>query len=66
MTDNARCSKCRRPLIYEDELESNICDGCADIAIERSIQARDWSDYHDGEPCPEVELTPFRKPAGST
>ena len=44
-----RCRRCKFPLIYEDELDYGLCEGCLDEAYERSQEAREWAYYHPGD-----------------
>ena len=47
------CPQCGNP-VYEDD--SDYCELCEEIAIERSQKRAEWDHFHDGEPCPEIEL----------
>lgn len=56
----ADCRQCGTALIYDEELDSDYCERCIDILIERTRQRDEWNACHD-EACPEVELTPLPK-----
>jgi hypothetical protein len=52
---NGRCKRCKRVLLSTDEIESGVCDPCADALYENSEARRDWGRFHD-EPMPDIEL----------
>ena len=53
-----RCYECKLPLLDEIEVESGLCERCADKAIERNRRRDEWDEFHPGEPCPKEELEP--------
>ena len=41
------CPHCKkRELYYQDELEMNLCDACADKQAEKYREFKEWEHYH--------------------
>lgn len=51
-----RCRDCETILLFEDELDSDICEDCAKRAYHRDQKRREWDYYNPGEPRPDCEL----------
>lgn len=41
------CRRCKLVLVTEDELDYGLCENCLELAIEDSIERRDWNYWHE-------------------
>ncbi len=59
------CKQCGEPTDWDNHEGGYeaYCGHCYDVMAEREAKRRDWEHWHDGEPCPEIELPamPARK-----
>ena len=58
---SGKCKHCGDGVGFDHwEWGYDFCPNCSEIEEERSRKRREWNEYHD-EPCPEIELPPYRK-----
>ncbi len=64
MAEDGKCKYCGDGVGYEHwDVGLDFCPRCIEIEEERYRKRREWGEYHD-EPCPEVELPPYRENGG--